>query len=134
MNESTARTVITIDDEPSIRMLIRMALQYDTTIEIIEAADGVEGLAALKAHRPALVLLDVVMPRKDGIETLQAMRADPELRTIPVILLTGFKDQKKLLPLLEQPNTTLLPKPFLVEMLRQMVQQVLSPLPAAAAS
>lgn len=133
MNSALQKKVLTIDDEPSVRLLIRTALQHERGIEILEAGDGVEGLEAIRRARPDLVLLDVVMPRLDGIKMLLTLRAEPEIADTPVILLTGYKDQEKLLPLLEQKQTDFLAKPFLLELLRQKVQHMLFPEMAGSA-
>ena len=127
MEQISPKTVLTIDDDPSIRLLIRSALEQEQTIQVIEAGDGVAGLEAVKKHHPDLVLLDVVMPRQDGIHTLQALRSDPEIAFTPVILLTAVKEKDKLMPLLSQRNTDFMPKPFLLDILRSKVKNVLFP-------
>ncbi len=127
MEQLTFKTVLTIDDDPSIRQLIRSALAREQMIQVIEAGDGVAGLEAVKKHHPDLVLLDVVMPRQDGIRTLKALRSDPEIAFTPVILLTAVKERDKLQPLLRQRYTDFMPKPFLLDLLRSKVKNMLFP-------
>ena len=127
MSCTNSKTVLTIDDDPAIRQLIRVALEKEENIQVIEASDGISGLEAIRQYRPDLVLLDVVMPRQDGLHMLQTLRSDPDLSFTPVILLTGFKDREKLLPLLKQENTDFMAKPFLLELLRQKVRDKLFP-------
>jgi len=74
--------ILLIDDEPRMREMIRSMLESEK-FEVIEASNGVVGLAQFKRHRPALVITDILMPEKDGIETLREMRAlDPKARII----------------------------------------------------
>ncbi len=120
------KTVLTIDDDPAIRKLIKSTLEKDANIQVIEAGDGVAGFEAVKRHHPDLVLLDVMMPRQNGIDTLRDIRQDPEVAFVPVILLTGFKEKDKLVPLLQQDNTDYMPKPFGLDNLRQKVRTFLS--------
>ncbi len=127
MSCTNAKTVLTVDDDPAIRQLIRVALEKEENIQVIEASDGISGLEAIRQYRPDLVLLDVVMPRQDGLHMLQTLRSDPDLSFIPVILLTGFKDREKLQPLLKQENTDFMAKPFILELLRQKVKDKLFP-------
>jgi len=125
MIDATTKTVITVDDDPSIRLLVRAALEHDDSIHIIEASDGAAGLQSIHKYRPDLVLLDVGMPKMDGIKALTKLRSDPDFDSMPVILLTGFKDEEKLNPLLEHERTDILQKPFMLERLREKVKRVL---------
>ena len=123
----SSKTVLTVDDDSSIRLLIRSALSSLKAVKVIEAEDGLAGLEAFKEHHPDLVILDVMMPRMDGIDTLKHLRAAPDSADTPVIMLTGVKDQSKLMPLLENKSTEYLPKPFIIEILRQKVHGLLFP-------
>jgi CheY-like chemotaxis protein len=94
----TRRTlcILQADDSPDDALLTKLALKEgDATVDLYQVRDGLEALAFLRhegphgdAPRPDLVLLDLNMPRLDGHETLDAIKADPELRGIPVIVLT----------------------------------------------
>jgi len=81
-------TVVIADDEPSVRMLVQATMEVDS-VDLIEAADGEEAWSLIQKHRPALVLLDVRMPGRTGLEILHAIKADPELTGTKVILLTA---------------------------------------------
>src|SRR5919204_1795775 len=80
-------TVLICEDEPALRELIRVSLQGP--YEIAEADDGEESLAVARSLRPDLVILDVMMPRINGIEVLTELRRDEELASTPVIVLTA---------------------------------------------
>jgi len=86
------RTVLVVEDEPDNRLLIRMILQGDG-YEVLEAEDGAAGIAMMRAHMPDLVLLDVMMPGLNGFEVHERVSADPELRAIPVVMLTALAQQ-----------------------------------------
>lgn len=80
--------ILVIDDDADIRFVIRMNLTTQG-YEVVEAADGDAAVDAAREHRPAIVISDITMPGRNGYEVLQAIRADPELRGVPVVFLTG---------------------------------------------
>ncbi len=83
-----AKKIIVIDDEDDYRSMIAITLKtmgYD----IIEASNGLDGIAAIKAHHPDLVLCDINMPKMDGYTLLGTLKEDPESGSIPFIFLTG---------------------------------------------
>jgi CheY-like chemotaxis protein len=82
------RTVLIADDEPSMRLLVHATIESDD-YAVVEAADGSEAWAMIQRLRPALVLLDVQMPGRTGLEVLRSVRADPSLEATRVILLTS---------------------------------------------
>ncbi len=79
--------VVLADDNADMRDYVRRLLADRYVVEVV--VDGEEALAAIRAKRPDLVLTDVMMPRLDGLGLLQTIRADPELRDLPVILLSA---------------------------------------------
>ncbi|WP_353646327.1 response regulator [Mesorhizobium sp. WSM2239] len=87
------RTVLIIDDEPAARNLIAKALA-EAGLASMEAASGAEGIAAAREHRPAAIILDIIMPHQDGWSVLRTLKSDPELCTIPVILATILADRE----------------------------------------
>lgn len=87
-----SKKILTIDDQGDIRRLIRMALEFDGRYRVVEAMDADEGLAVARREKPNLILLDLNMPRVNGIEMCQRLSRDPQLSAIPVILLTGSND------------------------------------------
>ncbi|MDP9389575.1 MAG: diguanylate cyclase [Actinomycetota bacterium] len=84
-------TVLVVDDSGAIRRILRRSLE-SVGYRVQEAPDGEQALAACRAERPDLVLLDVDMPGLDGLSTLRAMKADDELRSLPVLFLTARTD------------------------------------------
>ena len=84
-----AYTVLTIEDQPDIRRLIRMTLEFKG-FNVIEAGNGPDGLALANKQRPDLILLDVMMPGMDGLTVSRTLLADPDLRRIPVVMLSAL--------------------------------------------
>src|SRR5690606_1804740 len=87
-----AMTVLTVDDDPAALRLLHKALVREG-YNVIEARTGKQALEQARAHRPAAITLDVLMPHMDGWSVLSALKADPELRDIPVIMITVLKER-----------------------------------------
>jgi CheY-like chemotaxis protein len=83
-----AHTVVIADDEPSMRLLVHATIDSDD-YTVVEAGDGTQAWAMIQQHKPSLVLLDVQMPGKSGLEVLQLVKADPSMAATKVILLTA---------------------------------------------
>jgi CheY-like chemotaxis protein len=81
--------ILIIDDDDDIRAISRLALGRVGGMDVVDAASGVSGLALAIAEEPDAILLDVMMPGRDGPETLSLLRADPRTAGIPVIFLTA---------------------------------------------
>jgi CheY-like chemotaxis protein len=87
-----ASTVLVIDDDPTVCDLLRRFLSKEG-FRVVSAAGGEEGLHLAKQLHPAVITLDVLMPRMDGWSVLTALKADPALADIPVIMLTIVNDK-----------------------------------------
>ena len=83
-----ATRVLVIDDEAPIRLLCRVNLEAEG-MEVLEAGDGPSGLAAARAERPHVILLDVMMPGLDGWRVAEELLEDPSTSGIPIIFLTA---------------------------------------------
>ena len=84
----TLATVLIADDEPSMRMLVHATIESED-YKVLEAADGDEAWALIQKFKPLLVLLDVQMPGRTGLEILAMIKSDLSLSTTRVILLTA---------------------------------------------
>jgi CheY-like chemotaxis protein len=87
-----ADKILVIDDSKVIRMRVRDMLPQGD-FEVLEAGDGVEGLNLIRNQRPNLIMLDFLMPRMSGWEVFQEMQNHPELRSIPLVVMSGRKEE-----------------------------------------
>jgi two-component system alkaline phosphatase synthesis response regulator PhoP len=85
----TNKHVLIIDDEYDIRAVAQLTLKAVGGWDVSIAASGTEGLTKAADGQPDVILLDVMMPDMDGIETFQALQANPATQSIPVILMTA---------------------------------------------
>jgi two-component system chemotaxis response regulator CheY len=83
------RGVLVVDDDPFIRKLVTTTLEDVSQFTLLEAGDGVEALEVARRESPAIVFLDVDMPRKDGIQTCRELRADPATSDATIVILTA---------------------------------------------
>lgn len=87
-DELLAPIAIVADDDPDVRRLVELEL-VELGVQVVCASDGVQALELIRAYRPAIVVLDVMMPGLDGYEVTRRLRGDPPTREIPVVLLTA---------------------------------------------
>ena len=85
-------TILVVDDEPSIVELVRFTLE-DAEVRVVEASDGAEALILARRIKPDLVLLDVQMPRLDGLEVCRQLRRESDFARTPIIMLTAAGQQ-----------------------------------------
>jgi CheY-like chemotaxis protein len=115
-------TVLICDDEPSLRELIRISL--DGPYEFVEADDGEESLELARRVRPDVVILDMMMPRRTGLEVLNALRQEEELADTRVIVLTAQPATRE--QALRAGADIVMVKPFEPEQIAAAVQEVLA--------
>lgn len=84
--------ILLVDDDAGLRSLLRKMLEMGG-YEVVEAADGVEALAALERRLPAIVILDVMMPNMDGITFCKKVRAEERWAGLPIVILSGKTQQ-----------------------------------------
>jgi len=84
------KTLLIADDDPDLRLLLQTTLE-DPAYRILEASDGESALQLVRQERPDVVILDRMMPKLDGLEVARAVLADPDIRHIPLILLTALE-------------------------------------------
>jgi len=80
--------ILVVEDNERNRKLVRTILEF-RGYEVVECEDGEASLALARKHRPVLVLMDIQLPKMNGIEALARLRADPEVGAIPVIAVTA---------------------------------------------
>ena len=84
-----SRTVLVIDDEQGIRIILKAALEFTAGWKVLLASSGAEGLATAQADQPEAILLDVMMPGIDGISLFRKIQSQVATQEIPVIFLTA---------------------------------------------
>jgi CheY-like chemotaxis protein len=120
--------IVTAEDHDDIRMVTARSLQR-AGHTVVATADGAQALHAVRRHRPDIVITDVDMPHMTGLQLCRAIRDDPGLQAIPVMLVSGsiHPDDPRAV---EAGATDILPKPFLPSDLLNRVTALLSGAPA----
>jgi CheY-like chemotaxis protein len=103
---STLKRILYAEDSPAdVELTLAALAEHRLANEVVVVGDGAEALDYLKRRgafegretgNPAVVLLDLKMPRVDGLEVLRAVKADPELQTIPVVIMTSSREERDL--------------------------------------
>ena len=103
---SDLRTILLAEDNPKdVELTLEALSEHNLANQVVVVKDGVEAMEFLRCEgkyklrqqgNPAVVLLDIKMPRMDGIEVLQAIRKDPTLKTLPVVMLTSSREEPDL--------------------------------------
>ena len=117
--------ILTIDDSKTIRMIVAKAFKaYDCTI--LEAPNGMVGLAVAGREKPDLIVLDYTMPVMDGFEVLARLRSDAELKSTPVIMLTAEAGRETVVKIAKLGVRDYLIKPFKEDLLVERVGRVVT--------
>jgi DNA-binding response OmpR family regulator len=116
--------VLVADDDPDILGLVRFRLEREGC-EVVTAADGEAALELALARPPDLALLDVMMPRLDGVEVVRRLRANETTRSIPIILLTARVQESEVARGIEAGADDYVTKPFSTRLLSGRVQAAL---------
>jgi len=120
-----ALKVLTVDDSKTIRMIVKKAFKpYEC--EIFEAEDGQKGLESVKNEKPDLIVLDITMPVMSGPEMLAKLKSDPDLKDVPVIMLTAESGKENVLEIVKMGVTDYMVKPFKGQQLIDRVTKILT--------
>jgi len=124
------RKILTVDDSKTVRIIVRKAFKgFDC--EILEAGNGIEGLAVAAKDPPDLILLDVTMPVMDGVEMLMKLKADPQLKAIPVMMLTAEGGRDHVLKIAKIGVRDYIVKPFKEDTLLEKAGRIVDLKPLA---
>jgi two-component system cell cycle response regulator len=116
--------ILTVDDSKTVRAIVRKAVKgFDC--EILEASNGVEGLSVASKENPNVILLDVTMPVMDGVEMLTRLKSDPQLRAIPVVMLTAEGGRDNVLKIAKLGIRDYIVKPFREEILIEKLGRII---------
>jgi len=103
------KLILFIEDEPTLQKTLGRALEQEG-YEVQSALDGQSGLALVKRIKPDIVLLDLILPKMDGFEVLRGLKQDPEVKDIPVIVLTNLESTQDIEKALSEGATNYLVK------------------------
>jgi CheY-like chemotaxis protein len=117
--------VLVVDDDPNIRKMIMAALRREG-YEFAEAGNGKEALEAMRSQRPDVVVLDLMMPILSGWDVLQEREKEPELQTIPVIVISANR-APEVARAVDKGICAFLPKPFDIGALSALVKSCVDP-------
>lgn len=121
--------ILVADDAPSVRKLFRMILQPD--YRVIEAGDGVEALHKLIDARPPVAVLDVTMPRLNGLDLCRKIRQDPRIASTIIIIITANGGAADRAAALAAGADHFISKPFSPAAILRLIESVLAREPAA---
>ena len=116
--------ILICDDEAVLRALVRASLERGD-YEVVEAGDGDEAVHVALAEQPDLVLLDMMMPGRTGLEVLERLRTEPAVSATPVIMLTARTQENDRAAANTAGATRFLPKPFSPAELASLVEETL---------
>jgi DNA-binding response OmpR family regulator len=117
-------TVLVADDDPQILTMLSVRLAK-RGYEVLEAADGLQTLSKAREHKPDLVLLDVMMPGKNGWEVAKELRADEELRNIGIVMLTAIGERVNEMTSPLYGADDFVDKPFEFDQLEKKIKKVI---------
>ena len=120
----TAESILVVDDEEDILELVRYNLSKEG-FAVTTVASGEQGLAAARAHRPALVILDLMLPGVDGLAVCQELKSDSQTADIPIVMLTAKGDESDIVRGLDLGAEDYILKPFSPRVLLARVKTVL---------
>ena len=119
-----AASILVIEDDPSVRTLLSKSLGargYDITV----AKDGIEGLTVIEGMRPDLLIVDIMMPRLDGMTFVKAVKGNDATGPIPVIFLTAKNDPKSMIDGINVGAKFYVTKPFQIDDLVSKIEKAL---------
>lgn len=121
-----SKKVLIVDDEPNIVLSVEFLMQREGH-EVMTASDGQEATELLATARPDLMILDVMMPRKNGFEVCAEVRADPELSGMPILMLTAKGREAEMKKGISLGADAYITKPFSTHDLVAKVHELLNP-------
>jgi len=123
------RTILVVDDSPTIRKMVRAALGGLQDVAFVEAGTGLQAIETLAMHPVRMVVLDLNMPDMHGLDVLKFLRSHSQYRALPVMVLTTRGDESSREEVLEAGATSYMTKPFSPNFLVSSVRELLDTTP-----
>jgi two-component system phosphate regulon response regulator PhoB/two-component system alkaline phosphatase synthesis response regulator PhoP len=120
-----AATVLVVEDDPVILRLLEVNFELEG-FTVLLAHDGAEGIDVARAHQPDVIISDIMMPKTSGLELVEALKADPDTKAIPIILLSAKAQTSDLKTGMEAGADAYVTKPFEPLDLVERVNELLS--------
>ncbi len=117
--------ILLVDDSTTMRRIQKNTLEKLGYTEVMEAGDGQEAIASLKKCKVDLVLMDWNMPNMNGLDALKAIKADPDLKSIPVMMVTSESEKTRIIEAIQSGAANYVVKPFQPETLKEKIQAVI---------
>jgi two-component system chemotaxis response regulator CheY len=118
--------ILAVDDSPTMRRIIVNTLKRAGFENVAEATDGKDALAKLKTDKFGFVITDWNMPEMDGLTFVNAMRADPDFKSMPVLMITTRSVKEDIIEAMKAGVNNYIVKPFTPETLAEKINQVLA--------
>lgn len=121
------KKIMLVDDEAGFTSLLKMNLEKTERFEVFVENDALKAIAGVREFQPDVLLLDVVMPAMDGGDIVAELRADPRLKSLPIIMLTALisKDEISQDAVAQSENLVMLAKPVNMDMLLRVVDEAM---------
>ncbi len=116
--------VLIVDDSGAMQKMVKMALSKIGINDVALAMNGVEGMSNVKESIPDLILCDWNMPEMNGFQFVTAIRADPNFKKIPILMLTTVNTQDEVIEIMKAGANDFLSKPFTPDALKEKIQKV----------
>ena len=124
MAEKVPATILVVDDDELMRKLVKAALK-DENYQLMFASGGIEALNQLRKQRPDLILMDMMMPDIDGVETIRRIKSAEQFSAIPIIMVTGYREKNIVTNCLKAGAADFVVKPFSREILLNKIRKFL---------
>ena len=119
------RTILIIDDEEDFCFFVKRNLERAGNFSVLTSNDPDSGIILAKKHAPNIILLDITMPKKDGLQVLAILKKDKKTMAIPIIMLTAVEDEHAKLDAAKFYSEDYIIKPIAFEALQERVNEVL---------
>ncbi|MBN1353045.1 MAG: response regulator [Candidatus Omnitrophica bacterium] len=120
------KRILMVDDEETFAKIVKMNLEQAGEYEVIIESRASKAVACAMSINPDLILLDIMMPEKDGLEILEALKKNKKTVSIPVIMMTAVDDDRAKIKAAERYSEGYIVKPVTTQLLKETIDKVLT--------